>query len=228
MSTFTNIRVDGRLFRLVGTVDEGSSLYFSGGRSIAVEKFDMRPGGTEFDFQVNSRAFRGGRPQAVASTQAGMDNEFMEARVKSNLVGLPLSYGNINEMRRQRRIELSYGELRPQVFTSRVAGAPLAWRIWFKRTHYAGNPSVPRLPKGTAVPRATGSAAVRGMSETPNRDHAPGAIGPLTNAAGILRVYVEGNDAFQVFGRPFDGGDVIFRPTTLMEHLGSFVRGRGW
>ncbi len=94
MSTFTNIRVDGRLFRLVGTVDEGSSLYFSGGRSIAVEKFDMRPGGTEFDFQVNSRAFRGGRPQAVASTP-GMDNEFMEARVKSNLVGLPLSYGNI-------------------------------------------------------------------------------------------------------------------------------------
>jgi hypothetical protein len=85
------IRIDGKLFRLVATVDEGRSLYFAAGRSIAVEKFDMRPGGTEFDFQVNSRAFRGGRPEAIASTQSGLDREFMEARVKSNLFGLPLS-----------------------------------------------------------------------------------------------------------------------------------------
>ena len=30
---------------------------------------------------------------------------------QGNLFGLPVSYGNLNEMRRQRRVQLSYGEL---------------------------------------------------------------------------------------------------------------------
>lgn len=188
----------------------------------------MRPGGTEFDFQVNSRPFRGGKPEAIAAMQSSLDREFAESRVKSNLFGLLLSYGNMNEMRRQRRIELSYGELRPQVFPSRVAGPRVAWRIWFKRAYYAGNPSVPGLSKGTASARADGSASIGALSASPRNGQSTGGIGPLTNQGAILRVYVHGDDTFQVFGKPFDQGDMIFRPTTLGEHLNSFVRGRGW
>lgn len=150
-------------------------LYFMAGRSIAVEKFDMRPGGVEFDFQVNSRIYREGQPMEIASTQAAQDREFMESRVKSNLFGLPLSYGNIKQMGQEGRIGLSYG-LRPQIFTSRIANPPVAWRIWFRGTHYAGNPGVPRLPKGTAPARGVGSVSVHAMTKSPGQGPATGVI----------------------------------------------------
>lgn len=95
-------------------------------------------------------------------------------------------------------------------------------------THYAGNPSAWRLPKGTAGARAVGSVSTQAMSESPGQREAPGAIGVLTNAAGILRVYVEVDASFRMFARPFDQRDSIWRQRTLIEHMGTLVRGRGW
>lgn len=79
------IRAEGNLYRLVATVEEGQTLYFAGGRAIAVEKFDMRIGSSEFDRQVTSRQVRGGRPDQIMAQQESLNREFMESRVKSNL-----------------------------------------------------------------------------------------------------------------------------------------------
>ena len=72
MARETTIRIDRELFRLVATVDEGQTLYFASGKAIAVEKFDMRIGQTEFDFQVSSRPRAGGRPLSIAATEDGL------------------------------------------------------------------------------------------------------------------------------------------------------------
>ncbi|MES3085207.1 MULTISPECIES: hypothetical protein [Sphingomonas] len=229
------IRIDRKTFRLVATVNEGGSLYFSAGAVIAVEKYDMRIGKSEFDFQVNSRRFRGRVPEPIAASQAGLDREFMESRVKSNLMGLPVSVGNAVAMARDRRIELTYGEVRPQVFRSSVPTQPVAWRIWFKQTWYSGQASGrSMLGKAKASDglkasaSAAGSAAIGGASGRSITTFAPNAIGPLTNDAGILRVYVPTEDPFTLFRRPFDSHDLIGRAPTLADHVGSFIRGRGW
>lgn len=86
MANHTVIRIGNENFRLIATVDEGQTLYFTAGKAIAVEKYDMRIGKSEFDFQVNSRPVRGGRPEAIAARQQSLDREFMESRVKSNLL----------------------------------------------------------------------------------------------------------------------------------------------
>ncbi len=229
------IRIDRNYYKLVAILEEGQTLYFSAGQSIAVEKFDMRIGSTEFDYQVNSRQFRGGIPDSIMTMQQSLDDEFNEGRVKSNLYGLPVSLGNLGQMARQRRIELSYGELKPQVFRSTVTTTPVAWRIWFKRTYYTGAASGRgyRGGKGpnagpNAVATAGGSARIGTGSEAASPRLGSGEIGPLTNDAGVLRVYTKLGDKYQVFRRPFDDHDAVFRPLTLMDHLTSFVRGRGW
>ena len=169
MTQATVIRIGQERFRLVATIEEGQSSYFTAGAAIAVEKYDMRIGRSEFDFQVASRRVRGGTPESIASTQDSMDREFLENRVKSNLYGLPVSVGNLVGMARERRVQLTYGEVRPQVFRSGVETRPVAWRIWFKRTWYTGAASgrgrTPKPTDGTnARSSANGSARIGGVS----------------------------------------------------------------
>lgn len=72
MANHTVIRIGNENFRLIATIDEGQTLYFTAGKAIAVEKYDMRIGKSEFDFQVNSRPVRGGRPEAIAARQQSL------------------------------------------------------------------------------------------------------------------------------------------------------------
>ncbi|BCI71853.1 hypothetical protein SPKIRA_26830 [Sphingomonas paucimobilis] len=230
MANHTVIRIGNENFRLIATVDEGQTLYFTAGKAIAVEKYDMRIGKSEFDFQVNSRPVRGGRPEAIAARQQSLDREFMESRVKSNLFGLPVSLGNAAAMVKDRRVALSYGELRPQIFRSSVSTRPVAWRIWFRRTRYSGQASgkgIRNAPKPAASAKAQasamGSAAIGAMSKAPQRGRAT-AIGPLANGAGILRVYVLADDKSEIVA-PFDRRDVTFRDPSLWERAVNLVRG---
>lgn len=230
-----SVRIDREMFKLVATLEEGQMLYFSAGKAIAVEKFDMRIGSTEFDFQVNSRRFAGTRPESVMAMQEGLDREFNEAPVKSNLYGLPVSLGNLAQMARERRVRFSYGELQPQVFRTTVATSPVAWRIWFKRTYYTGASSGRgyRGGKGpnagpNAAATANGSARIGTNSEANHPGVASGNIGLPANDTGILRIYTKLGDPYDVFRRPFDDQDVIFRPLTFINHVQSLARGRGW
>ena len=220
---------------MVATVEEGQTLYCSAGHTIAVEKFDMRIGSSEFDFQVTSRPFRGERPEEIMAQQETQDREFMESRVKSNLYGLPLSLGNMVQMTRERRIDLSYGELKPQVFRTGLKTLPIAWRIWFKRNWYTGAASGRGVRGATganvavkARATAVGSSRIGASSADPTSGAANGQINPLGNDAGILRVYAKLSDTYRVFARPFDDHDVIFRERSIAEHLGSLFGGRGW
>lgn len=232
-------RIDGRLYRLVATVEEGQTLYFAGGKSIAVERFDMRPGSVEFDFQVNSRAFRGGRPEQIAAMQTSLDREFLEQRVKSNVLGLPFSIGDPITMVRQRRITFTYGELRPQIFRSQASTQRIAWRVWFKRTWYTGNADVPgaNVPgaklrssagRGIAViARGNGSAQIGAASDQGQQTLATGGVDMLTNEAGMLFVYVPANDGYKHLP-PFDRRDMIFTSPSIADHIRSWMAGRGW
>ena len=224
------IRIGRESYRLVATVDEGQTLYLQAGRTIAVEKFDMRIGKSEFDFQVNSRPVRGGRPDAIAARRDSLDREFMESRVKSNIMGLPISLGNIAAMSQDKRVALSYGELRPQIFRSSVTTATVAWRIWFRRTWYSGQASgrgmrgsVGPTAGGKAQASAMGSAQIAAASGHPKQGR-NSAIRPLTNDAGILRVYVLAQDASKIVA-PFDRHDVTFRDPTMWERARALVRG---
>jgi hypothetical protein len=211
------IRVGREQFRLVATIYEGQTLHFAAGAVIAVEKHDMRPGGTEFSFQVNSRATRDGRPETIAAMQRSLDDEFMESRVKTNILGLPISIGNAAAMVRNRNVALSYGELAPQIFRSKVRSNPVAWRIWFDRAYYAGAASKPalRAPTGEAAgrlsaqaqTRANASAAAGAASRTQNGE-AGGGIAPLHTGA-LLRLYVLEGSPYRPYGRPFGQGDLI-------------------
>ena len=133
-------------------MNEGASLYFSAGGSVPVEKFDMRIGKSEFDFRIDSRRFRGGAPEPM---QDGLDREFAES-----LMGLPVSLGNAAAMVRERRIELTSREVRPQTFRSSIATTPVAWRIWFKRNWYTGQASG-RSPLGAKPTDGADASASR-------------------------------------------------------------------
>ncbi len=82
------ITIGADRFILVATIEEGQNLSFYAGRVVAVEKMDMRPGGTEFDFDVHSRATRNGVAEDIITNRDSLRNEFMERRVKSNVYGL--------------------------------------------------------------------------------------------------------------------------------------------
>ena len=220
------LKIGAETFRLVATIDEGQTLFFKAGKRIAVEKFDMRPGGTEFDYQVTSRGVHDGKPEAVAGMAAGFDREFLENRTKSNPLGLPVNVGNAIAMARDRRIALTYGELRPQVFNSPIKTAQVGWRIWFNRAWYAGAGGRPsRTANGGANARvsARASARIGAMSVTPRAGLASGGIGALGNDAGILRVWVPVDDGYAPTG-PFDRHDVVGRPPSITDRIGSMFR----
>lgn len=226
--TVRTIRIGDTTFEYVATIYQGQVLYFTAGATVAVEKHDMRPGGTEFDFQVTSRATRNGQPEPIMAMQSSLDREFLESRVKTNLYGLPLSLGNGVEMVRQRRVELSYGELRPQIFHSKVETNPVAWYIWFKQAHYVGSAARPmlRAPTATAArtrladqaqTRADASASAGAVTSGGNAHQANGRIEPLSIDA-LLRVYVPKGSPYRPLDRPFRG-DVIFHETSWWDRI---------
>lgn len=212
------IRVNGKLYRYVRSIDEGQTLYFMAGREIVVERFDMRPGGCEFDFQINSRPGRG----PIAAMRSGLDKEFDEPRVKSNFFGVPIRPSDAIAMAQARRVTMTYGEIAPKVYRSKVMTSPVGWTIWFKRTYYAGSASLPFVKPtgGTGAYNVgrVGVASIRGQSST-----APENDLPLTNNAGLLFVYV-GVDDFYEQVPPFQG-DMTGQDQSVFDKLNSYLLG---
>lgn len=244
------VMIGGRRFRMVATIDEGLNLNFLAGPVIAIEKFDMRPGGTEFDFQVNSRAVHGNRPIDIVSTRAALDREFVENRVKTNIAGLPISVGNgVSIATGKAPARATYGELQPQLFRSNAGTDPVGWRIVFTRAHHTGSGGkLPvrtttsgggRIPNGvtmrppvgpdrikeagraTAHANASGSAAV--TSPPMPAGQANGRINPLGIGA-TLRLYVQAEHVFRPLSRPIGSGDVIGTDPSIFDRLRSMFQ----
>lgn len=237
--------IGGRRFRMVATIDEGLRLNFLAGPVIAIEKFDMRPGGTEFDFQIISRAVHGDRPIDIVSTRAALDREFIENRVKTNIAGLPISVANgVGIATGKAPIEATYGELQPQMFRSNAGTDPVGWRIVFKRAHYAGSGGkLPlrakygdggRIPSGLTMQPPIGAARIREAGRAATHadasasagaawpsiaaGQANGRINPL-GVGATLRLYVQADHVFRPLSRPIGSGDMIGTDPSVFDRL---------
>jgi len=229
------IAIDDQRFLLVATIEEGQNLSFYAGQMIAVEKTDMRPGGTEFDFDVHSRPTRGGVAENIMTNRTSLRDEFIERRVKTNVRGLLISPGNaVAVLRGKAPPELTYGELQPQVFRSRHRTDPVAWTINFRRAWYAGQGSktVRRPPQAQwatvaqkAGRQANGSASAGAHGNAgPAPGQADGGVG-LPTLDAILRLYVREADLtrYRPSPRPFGTGDMIFDQPGIFQRLGNML-----
>jgi len=244
------VMIGGRRFRTVAKIDEGLNLNFLAGPIIAVEKFDMRPGGTEFDFQVNSRAVHGNRPIDIVSTRAALNREFIENRVKTNIAGLPISVGNgVAIATGKAPPQATYGELQPQLFRSNAGTDPVGWRIVFTRAHYTGSGGkLPirarsggegRIPNGVTMRppvgvdrikeagRATTHANASGSAGLASPPVAAGQANGRINPLGVgatLRLYVQAEHVFRPLSRPIGSGDMIGTDPSIFDRLMSVFR----
>ena len=228
------ITIGADRFILVATIEEGQNLSFYAGRVVAVEKMDMRPGGTEFDFDVHSRATRNGVAEDIITNRDSLRNEFMERRVKSNVYGLPISVGNVYAVARGKApAELSYGELQPQVFHSRHESDPIGWTINFRRAWYAGvaSKAVRRPPQakwgrvgGQATAKANGSASANAHGGGTSLGQANGDVG-LPTLDAVLRLYVRETELtrYRPSPRTFGSSDMIFDSPSVFERLGNML-----
>lgn len=160
--------IGGREFRTFRTITPGERLFLIAGRTIAVETWAVEWGQHEFDYEVNSRALdAGGRPQAIATTREALRREFVERRVVTRQP-VPISVafpGGLSPP----RVELTYGEASPSIYTSRQGGAQLAWSIIFKsHRHVAAQGTIGAAKSAVTRNRnapvvADGTAAMRSL-----------------------------------------------------------------
>jgi hypothetical protein len=143
-------------------VNPGDALFFTGPKRIAVETWALDWGQHEFDYELNSRPVGpDGRPIAIATTQEALAREFMEKRVVTRQP-IPVSVGFPNGM--VPKVELTMGEVSPQIYTSRVTGLRVGWSLRFRGhrlvaastgTMSAAKNAAKRNPNAELIGRAT-------------------------------------------------------------------------
>ncbi|WP_146151020.1 hypothetical protein [Allosphingosinicella deserti] len=175
--------IDGKAFQQFRIVNPGENLYFTAGRSIAVETWALDWGKHEFDYDLNSRpTTQDSRPVAIATTREGLQREFLERRVV-NRYPVPVSVA-MNGVRRAPTIELTLGEARPQVYESKVPSAVVAWSLNFRSHRHHGGVGGKRASQG----RATGAGSPPGI----------GRGAGMATGFNYLMVYLPVEDAVSV------------------------------
>lgn len=132
--------MDGVPYRKFADVAPGDTLFFTGHRKIAVETWALDWGRHEFNYELNSRQTKGNTPVAIAIMENTLKNEFLERRVVTRLP-IPLSVGFPNGFKPEMQVTL--GEVSPQVYLSKEEGQIVAWSLrfmWHRLTsHATGN-----------------------------------------------------------------------------------------
>ena len=127
--------IRGVAYRRMRAIYPNESVYLITGNQIAIEHWAYEIGQHYFDYEVNSRSVGpDGRPTAIASMRSGLEREFMERRVNTR-GAIPVSIGD-SDGNRIPEVGMTYGELAPQIYQSRVAGPQVAWSIKFRRQQY--------------------------------------------------------------------------------------------
>lgn len=121
--------IRGVRYRRFRTVFPGERLFFVTGNQIAIEHWAYEVGQHHFDYEVNSRPVLNGRPQAIATTRDALQREFLERKVNTRQV-IPVSIGD-SDGNRIPEVAMTYGEVAPQIYRSRVEGPEVAWSIIF-------------------------------------------------------------------------------------------------
>jgi hypothetical protein len=204
--------INGTQFRPFRIVNPGENLYFTSGRMVAVETWAVEWGKHEFDYELNSRPLDPrGRPQAIATTREALEREFLERRVVSRYP-VPVSFA-LNGTRRLPTVEMTYGEARPQVYTSRVDGGQVAWSLHFRSHQHHGAVGGKRASQGRnmAGPGPSGMGRAEG----------------LATGFNYLMVYLPVND--HGGARPYPNGfgvtDLIGREPTMLERWTAWITG---
>jgi hypothetical protein len=144
----------GVAFRQFRTIFPGETLFMLSGRVIAVEHWAYEPGQHEFDYQVNSRQIEAsGRPQAIMTTRAALEREFMERRAVSRAV-VPVSIGDSNGNRIP-EVRMTYGEVAPQIYTSTVNSDRVGWSLSFRSHRHVSTQGTLGTAKSIAKPNAS-------------------------------------------------------------------------
>lgn len=208
----------GGTYRAVMELGAGNTIYFLAGARIAIEKWEMRPGRTNIEFQVNSRATRDGRPISIATNEETLRDEFIERTVAGRQV-VPISVGELSNLRQGRApsVALTYGEASPQIFQSTVRTRPVAWTVAFRDTRHAGM-------GGARMRRPSGAKASQAGQLA--REQAEGAarLRAVTSMT-FLRIFVNIADvgSYRVLDEPIGNGDVTGRRPSLIEQMMSRV-----
>lgn len=144
---------DGVPFRNYRVLNPGQNLYLVAGTRIAVETWALDWGKHEFDYELNSRSLVGGRPGAIATTRTALQREFLERRVVTRYP-IPVSVG-FNGMNKLPDIALTLGEVKPQVYTSKMAGPQLGWSLAFRSHRHHGAVGGKRASTSRVGPNAS-------------------------------------------------------------------------
>lgn len=153
--------IKGTTFRQFATVEETQKLFFVSGQTIAVETWALMMGQHEFDYQLNSRETSpDGLPQAIATTEGALDREFLERRVVFRSP-IPLSVAFPNGLKPV--ADITYGEVVPQIYKSRVRTSTVAWSLNFKK-HYLNSVQGKFGTAKGAVSPSSGALATAQMS----------------------------------------------------------------
>lgn len=141
-------------YRQFRAIFPGETLFLLSGRMIAVEHWAYEPGQHEFDYQVNSRQVEAnGRPQAIMTTRTALEREFMERRVVSRAV-VPVSIGDSNGNRIP-EVQMTYGEVLPQIYRSTVASSKIGWSVSFRQHRHVSTQGTMGTAKSIAKPNAS-------------------------------------------------------------------------
>ncbi|MDG5497835.1 hypothetical protein [Niveispirillum sp. BGYR6] len=195
------------------TANPGSYICFIAGNKIAVETFAIEPGTHEFNYEVNSRSVKDGMPEAVVTTRQALEREFTERRyVKRSHVPLSVSFADgITKP----KAAITYGEVAPQVYVSKVDTMLVAWSIEFLWHRLAG-------PGGAGLSRNS-------KKQAGNMAQALGsaAVDSLPDLSSYLQVHIPFADRQKLksLGRGFGTMDIIGTEQSLLDRWATRVFG---
>ncbi|MQP65846.1 hypothetical protein GE253_10885 [Niveispirillum sp. SYP-B3756] len=172
--------IEGEIYIRGPEVNSGQYVHFLAGKKISVETFAIEAGGHDFNYQVMSRATANGKPESILTTQRALEREFWERRYVRRTFA-PISVGRGSD---GPKLEITYGEVSPQVYVSSVETDIVAWSIQFL-WHRLAKAGGARLSASKTVRARQGVAVGQGTAQ----------LNTLPDLAAHLRVHIPSADS---------------------------------
>ena len=172
--------IDGEIYYQRLVAEPGQYLHFLAGRKISVETYAIEAGGHDFNYQVMSRATVDGKPESILTTQKALEREFFEKRHVQRTFA-PVSIGPAPD---GPKVAITYGEVSPQVYESKVETDIVAWTVQFL-WHRLAKAGGARLSASKTVRARQGVAVGQGTAQ----------LNALPDMAAHLRIHIPSMDA---------------------------------
>lgn len=201
MSGRTHIRtIRGVQYRQFAPVTPGNRLFMTCGSMIAIETWAVTWGQHDFVYEVNSRSTNGAdQPLSIATTRKALEREFVERRAVNRLF-MPFSVGD-SDGNKIPEVEMTYGEVAPQVYQSKEASAVVAWCINFKRHRLVAAQGSVSAVRNTVRPNKNAPFVAQASS---NLENVPSGFEYL-----MVYVPVREHPAARIYTNGFGTMDVI-------------------